>query len=267
MHAMLNIAIRAARNAGKVVTQAYAQLDKIETTTKGANDYVTNVDKAAEKTIIDTLRNAFPDHSIIAEESGVSTGKDDEYQWVIDPLDGTTNFIKGIPHFSISIALRVRGKTEHGVVYDPLRNELFAASRGKGAQLNGYRLRVNKAKDLENTLIATGFPFKRKHYIESYLPMFAAIFAECSDIRRTGSAALDLAYVAAGRHDGFFELNLKPWDIAAGELIAREAGAIVTDFVGNTEFYQSGNVVCASPKVLKHMLACIRPHLTDAIKA
>ncbi|WP_220718424.1 inositol-1-monophosphatase [Agarivorans litoreus] len=267
MHAMLNIAIRAARNAGKVVTQAYEQLDKVEATTKGTNDYVTNVDKAAEKSIIDTIKNAFPDHSFIAEESGLTKGTDDEYQWVIDPLDGTTNFIKGIPHFAISIALRVRGKTEHGVVYDPLRNELFAASRGKGAQLNGYRLRVTKAKDLEGTLIGTGFPFKRKHYMDSYLAMFGAIFAECGDMRRAGSAALDLAYVAAGRLDGFFELNLKPWDIAAGELIAREAGAIVTDFSGNTDFYQSGNVVCANPKVLKHMLSTIRPHLTDAIKA
>ncbi|WP_427976941.1 inositol-1-monophosphatase [Agarivorans sp.] len=267
MHAMLNIAIRAARNAGKIVTQAYAQLDKVETTTKGANDYVTNVDKAAEKSIIDTIHNAFPDHSIIAEESGLNQGKDDEYQWVVDPLDGTTNFIKGIPHFSISIALRIRGKTEHAVVYDPLRNELFAASRGKGAQLNGYRLRVSKAKDLDGTIIGTGFPFKRKHYMESYLGMFSAIFAECGDVRRAGSAALDLVYVAAGRLDGFFELNLKPWDIAAGELIAREAGAIVTDFSGNTEYYQSGNIVCANPKVLKSMLAKIRPHLNDALKS
>ncbi|MGY5452874.1 inositol-1-monophosphatase [Agarivorans sp. MS3-6] len=266
MHAMLNIAVRAARNAGKVVTQAYEQLDKVEATAKGANDYVTNVTSASEKSIIDTIRNAFPEHSFVSEKIGLSKGTDDEYQWVVNPLDGTTNFIKGIPHFAISIALRVRGKTEHAVVYDPLRNELFAASRGKSAQLDGYRLRVNKAKDLEGTLIASGFPYRRKHYTESYTAMFGAIFAECDDIRSSGSPALDIAYVAAGRYDGFFRLNLKPWEIAAGELLVREAGAIVTDVAGNTDFYQSGNVVCANPKVLKHMLSTIRPHLTDAIK-
>ncbi|WP_026958914.1 inositol-1-monophosphatase [Aliagarivorans taiwanensis] len=266
MHPMLNIAVRAARNAGKVITRAYEQLDKVETMAKSANDYVTNVDKAAEQAIIETILKSYPDHSIIAEESGMVEGKDNDYQWIIDPLDGTTNFIKGIPHFAISVALRVKGRTEHGVVYDPLRNELFSASRGQGAQLNDYRLRTSAAKELDGALLATGFPFKRKHYMESYLAMFAALFNQCGDMRRAGSAALDLAYVAAGRHDGFWEMGLKPWDLAAGELIAREAGAIVTDFAGGSDVYRAGDIVCGNPKVVKGMLSVMRPHLPDSMK-
>lgn len=266
MHPMLNIGVRAARNAGKLIAKAYEQLDTVETETKSANDYVTNVDKAAERVIIDTIRKSYPEHSIIAEESGISTGKEDDYQWIIDPLDGTTNFIKGIPHFAVSIALRVKGKTEHGVVYDPLRNELFAASRGQGAQLNGYRVRVGGLRDLNTAVLATGFPFKQKFHLESYMNIFGALFSECGDMRRAGSAALDLAYLAAGRHDGYFELGLKPWDIAAGELIARESGAIVTDFSGGHTYMKSGNVVAANPKVLKCMLSTMQQHLADSMK-
>jgi myo-inositol-1(or 4)-monophosphatase len=266
MHPMLNIGVRAARNAGKLIAKAYEQLDTIETQTKSANDYVTNVDKAAEKVIIDTIRKSYPEHSVIAEESGISTGQQDDYQWIIDPLDGTTNFIKGIPHFCVSIALRVKGKTEHGVIYDPLRNELFSASRGQGAQLNGYRVRVGGLRDLNGAILATGFPFKQKHQTETFMNIFGALFAECGDVRRAGSAALDLAYVAAGRHDGYFELGLKPWDIAAGDLIAREAGAIVTDFAGGHNFMKSGNTVAANPKVLKQMLSTMKPHLSESLK-
>ncbi|MFM2484998.1 inositol-1-monophosphatase [Celerinatantimonas yamalensis] len=266
MHPMLNIGIRAARNAGNIIIKAYENLDKVETQSKGANDYVTNVDKAAERAIIDTIQKSYPEHGIIAEESGITDGQNNDYQWVIDPLDGTTNFIKGIPHFAVSVALRVKGKTEHGVVYDPLRNELFTASRGQGAQLNGYRLRVNKLHDLDSAIIATGLPFKQKHLSENYFGMLNAIFSECGDIRRAGSAALDLVYVAAGRHDGYFELGLKPWDLAAGELIAREAGALVTDVAGGYNFFKTGNIVVANSHVLKVMLSKLRPHLTDSMK-
>lgn len=266
MHPMLNIGIRAARNAGNIIAKAYENLDKVETYSKGANDYVTNVDKAAEKAIIDTIQKSYPEHGIIAEESGITDGQNNDYQWVIDPLDGTTNFIKGIPHFAVSVALRIKGKIEHGVIYDPLRNELFTASRGCGAQLNGYRLRVSKLRDLDDAIIGTGFPFKQKHLTETYLNMFQSIFVECGDLRRAGSAALDLAYVAAARQDGFFELGLKPWDIAAGELIAREAGALVTDIAGNYNFMKTGNIVVANPKLIKLMLGLFHEHIIDSMK-
>ncbi|CAG8998467.1 MAG: Inositol-1-monophosphatase [Candidatus Celerinatantimonas neptuna] len=266
MHPMLNIGIRAARNAGNIIAKAYENLDKVEIYSKGANDYVTNVDNAAEAAIIDTIQKSYPEHGIIAEESGITDGQNNDYQWVIDPLDGTTNFIKGIPHFAVSVALRIKGKTEHGVIYDPLRNELFTASRGGGAQLNGYRLRVSKLRDLNGAIIGTGFPFKQKHLTETYLKMFQSIFNECSDLRRAGSAALDLAYVAAARQDAFFELGLKPWDMAAGELIAREAGALVTDVAGNYNFMKSGNIVVANPKIIKLILGHFHEHLIDSMK-
>ncbi|MFM2478407.1 inositol-1-monophosphatase [Celerinatantimonas sp. MCCC 1A17872] len=266
MHPMLNIGIRAARNAGKIIAQAYENLDQVETQSKGANDYVTNVDQAAERAIIETIQKSYPEHGIVAEESGITQGENSDFQWIIDPLDGTTNFIKGIPHFAVSVALQVKGKTEHAIIYDPLLNELFTASRGQGAQLNGYRLRVNKLRDLDGAIIATGLPFKQKHLTETYFAMLNAVFEDCGDIRRAGSAALDLAYVAAGRLDGYFELGLKPWDLAAGELIAREAGALVTDVAGGYNFYKTGNIVCANPKVLKEMLSKLRPHLSDSMK-
>ncbi|RJG47601.1 inositol-1-monophosphatase [Motilimonas pumila] len=266
MHPMLNIAVRAARNAGDLIAKAYEQFDNVEVEQKGLNDFVTNLDKEAEQAIIYTIRKSYPDHSIIAEESGELEGADTDHQWVIDPLDGTTNFIKGIPHFAVSIALLVKGKIEQAVVYDPIRNELFTASRGAGAQLNGYRLRASNNKDINGAILATGFPFKQKHNLETYLSIFASLFADAGDMRRAGSAALDLAYVAAGRADGYFELGLKPWDFAAGELIAKEAGAIVTDFAGNHNYVKTGNLVAGNPKVVKTMLAKIRPHLTDAIR-
>ncbi|MFM2482563.1 inositol-1-monophosphatase [Celerinatantimonas sp. YJH-8] len=266
MHPMLNIGVRAARNAGNIIAKAYENFDKVEVQSKGLNDYVTSVDKAAEQAIIDTIQKSYPEHGIIAEESGIIEGQENDCQWVIDPLDGTTNFIKGIPHFAVSVALRVKGKTEHGVIYDPLRNELFTASRGNGAQLNGYRLRVSNSRDLTDTVIGTGFPFKQKHLTETYLAMFGAIFAECGDLRRAGSAALDLAYVAAGRQDGFFELGLKPWDIAAGELIAREAGALVSDVAGGYNYMKTGNIVVTNAKMMKIMLGLLREHLTDSMK-
>jgi len=265
MHPMLNIAVRAARTAGNVIVRAFEQADKVEIESKGTNDFVTNVDLAAEQAIVETIRKSYPDHSIIGEETGISDGKDDDYQWIIDPLDGTTNFVKGIPHFAVSIALKVKGKLDQAVIYDPIRGELFTASRGKGAQLNGFRIRVKQNKELTGAILATGFPFKHKQHMNAYMNMFQTLFTKTSDMRRAGSAALDLAYVAAGRVDGFFEIGLKPWDTAAGELLVIEAGGLVTDFTGGHNHTKSGNIVATSSRLLKEMLKDIRPHLGDAL--
>ena len=262
---MLNIAVRAARSAGNVIVRSFEQQDKIEIESKGTNDFVTNVDINAEQVIVEAILKAYPNHCIVGEETGVVNGSDTDFQWVIDPLDGTTNFVKGIPHFAVSIALKVKGKLDQAVVYDPIRGELFTASRGKGAQLNGFRIRVKQAKELNGSILATGFPFKQKQHINAYLKMFQALFGKTADMRRAGSAALDLAYVAAGRVDGYFEMGLKPWDTAAGELLIIEAGGLVTDFVGGHNHPQSGNIVAGSTKILKEILKDIRPHLGDAL--
>ncbi|MEL0658903.1 MULTISPECIES: inositol-1-monophosphatase [Psychromonas] len=260
MHPMLNIAIRAARNAGKVIVKGYENLESVEVEEKSLNDYVSSVDKEAELAIIGTLRKSYPDHSIVAEESGIDNGADTDHQWIIDPLDGTTNFIHGIPHFAVSIALKIKGRTEVGVVFDPIRNELFSAVRGQSAQINGYRTRTSTVPKLAGTLLATGFPFKQKYNLETYLNIFQDFFTDVADMRRSGSAALDLAYVAAGRMDGFWEFGLKPWDIAAGELLLKESGAMMTDFNGGNDYFKSGDVVAANPKLLKEMLTVIRKH-------
>ncbi|WP_462157293.1 inositol-1-monophosphatase [Pseudoalteromonas sp. GB56] len=265
MHPMLNIAIRAARNAGKVILRACEDLSKVEATQKGSNDFVTSVDKEAEAVIRETILKAYPNHSIVGEELGQHNGSDADYQWVIDPLDGTTNFIKDIPHFAVSIALKVKGRIEQAVVYDPIRGELFTASRGQGAQLNSKRIRVSNAKDLSGTVLATGFPFKQKHHMDAYLEAFKALFVHTADIRRAGSAALDMAYVAAGRVDGFFEIGLKPWDTAAGQLLVKEAGGLVMDFAGGANFEKSGNIVCGSPKLAQALVKEIRPVLTESL--
>ena len=265
MHPMLNIAVRAARNAGKVIIRSYEQLDKVEVEAKGTNDFVTSTDTAAEQAIIETIRNSYPEHTIIGEESGVLTGSDDDCQWIIDPLDGTTNFIKGIPHFAVSIAIKVKGKLDQAVVFDPIRGEIFTASRGKGAQLNGTRIRVKSHKDLSATILATGFPFKHKQHTDAYMAMFSSLFLKTSDLRRAGSAALDLAYVASGRVDGFFEIGLKPWDTSAGELLVIEAGGLVTDFTGGHNHAKSGNIVASSSRLQKEILKTIRPHLGEAL--
>ncbi|PLR58490.1 inositol-1-monophosphatase [Vibrio parahaemolyticus] len=265
MHPMLNIAIRAARKAGNHIAKSLENTDKVESTFKGTNDFVTNVDKEAEYIIIDTIKQSYPEHCIVAEEQGLIEGKDKDVQWIIDPLDGTTNFVKGYPHFAVSIAVRIKGKTEVACVYDPMQNELFTAQRGAGAQLNSARIRVTPLKDLQGTVLATGFPFKQKQHSESYIKIVGSLFTECADFRRSGSAALDLCYVAAGRVDGYFELGLKPWDMAAGELIAREAGAILTDFAGGTEYMKSGNIVASSARGVKSMLKHIRENGNSAI--
>lgn len=265
MHPMLNIAIRAARKAGNHITKSLETIDKIETTQKGLNDFVTNIDQEAEHIIVNTIKTSYPEHSIIAEEQGFIEGQDSDVQWIIDPLDGTNNFVKGFPHFCVSIAVRIKGRTEVACVYDPIRNELFTAQRGAGAQLNNARIRVNQLKDLQGTILATGFPFKQKQHAESYMKIMTSLFTECADFRRTGSAALDLCYLAANRVDGYFELGLKPWDMAAGELIAREAGAILTDFAGGTDYMKSGNIVGSSARGVKSILKHIRDNANQAI--
>ena len=263
---MLNIAVRAARSAGTVISRAFEQHDKIEIESKGDNAFVTSVDLKAEQAIIDTIKKSYPKHTIISEECGELKGEDDDYQWIIDPLDGTTNFIKGIPHFSVSIALKVKGKLDQAVIYDPIRGELFSASRGKGAQLNNQRIRTKQHKELAGTILAAGFPQKQKNQLDAYMNMFKDLFSQTADMRRTGSAALDLAYVAAGRVDGYFELGLKPWNTAAGELLVIEAGGLVTDLSGGHEHNVSGNIVAASGRLLKEIVKTIRPHLTATMK-
>lgn len=265
MHPMLNIAVRAARSAGNIIARNFEKHDAIDVHMKGSNDFVTNIDKDAEKVIIDTILKAYPDHSIIGEESGVITGKDTEFQWIIDPLDGTTNFVRGIPHFCVSIALKYQGKLDQAVVYDPMRGELFTASRGKGAQLNEYRLRVKGAKDLNGIMVGTGLPFKNKHQGEDFFKMVQSLYSTVSDVRCSGSAALDLCYVAAGRLDGYLELGLKPWDTAAGLLMLKEAGGMATDFVGGMNYDASGNLIAGNPKVVQSLVKAIRPNLTEAM--
>lgn len=266
MHPMLNIAVRAARKAGNVIAKHYEIPDSVEATQKGSNDFVTNVDREAERQIIEVIRKSYPQHTIISEESGELLDEDQDVQWVIDPLDSTTNYIKRLPHFCVSIAVRIKGRTEVAVVYDPMRNELFSAVRGQGAQLNGYRLRGCSARDLDGTILATGFPFKLKQHATPYINIVGKLFTQCADFRRTGSAALELAYVAAGRVDGYFEIGLKPWDFAAGELLVREAGSLVTDFSGGHGYMLSGNIVAGNPRVVKAMLANMRDELSEALK-
>ncbi len=266
MHPMLTIAVRAARAAGKTIMRAYHELDQIEVSTKGLNDFVTNVDKEAEAAITYQIRKSYPDHTIVGEEDGENRGENKDYMWIVDPLDGTTNFVRGIPHFSVSIALQYKGKTEVAVIYDPVREELFSAIRGQGAKLNDYRIRVSNVNDLTGTILATAFPFKARQHTETFMNIASEVFNQCADIRRGGSAALDLAYVAAGRMDGYFEIGLKPWDIAAGDLICREAGGTVTDFTGNHNYMTSGNIVAGSPKVTTNLVKIMRPLLNESLK-
>jgi len=265
MHPMLNIAIRAARQAGTIISRSVDYLDTIAVKAKAQNDFVTEIDLKAEREIIDVIRKAYPNHGFLAEESGVQPG--DEYIWIIDPLDGTTNFINGFPHFAVSIALQHKGKLDQAVIYDPIRNELFTASRGSGAQLNNRRIRVSNKKDLVGALLGTGFPFKQQQNLDVYLETFKALFPETSGIRRAGAASLDLAYVAAGRLDGFWELGLSKWDMAAGILLIQEAGGLLSEFDGADGYFESGNIVCANPKVFKAMLQKIHPHVNQIKKA
>ncbi len=256
MHPFQNIAVRAARKAGQYLVREFEEYKSIRAERKGRNDFVSKADKKAEQMIIDVVREAYPNHAILAEESGHHAA-DSDVQWIIDPIDGTTNFVRKFPHFAISIAVKVKGRIEHGVIFDPVRDELFVASRGDGATLNDKRIRVADLRSLEDTLLATGFPFRDEAMIGTFMQSFEALMRQCSDVRRAGSAALDLAYVAAGRVDGFWEYGLSQWDIAAGQLIVREAGGIVSDIDGTDKHLQTGNVLAANPRVYKEMLATI----------
>ncbi|MBU2979170.1 inositol-1-monophosphatase [Alteromonas sp. C1M14] len=254
MHPMLNIAVRAARVAGQIIVRGFENRSDLTKEIKGVNDYVTLIDKEAEQAIINKIQQSYPDHCFLGEESGETHGTETEFQWIIDPLDGTTNFIKGIPHFAVSIALLHKGRLDQAVVFDPIRSEIFTASRGQGAQVNGYRIRTTKPKDLSETVLATALPFKEKAQFGEFALSLNKIFRECGDIRRGGSAALDMAYVAAGRMDGYWERGIKAWDIAAGELLVREAGGLVTDFVGNNDPMYKGEIVAGSPKVVQNLV-------------
>jgi myo-inositol-1(or 4)-monophosphatase len=257
MHPMLNIAVRAARRAGSIINRAALDGGGLEVRSKRMNDFVTKVDHAAEEAIIDTVRKAYPDHAVLAEESGASAGQA-EYQWIIDPLDGTTNFIHGFPQYCVSIAIRHRDALAHGVIYDPLKNELFTASKGRGAFLNDRRIRVSKCLRLSDALVGTGFPFREIGQIERYTQQLKQLMQKSSGVRRAGAAALDLAYVASGRLDAFWELGLSAWDMAAGALMIQEAGGLVGDLRGEAGYLELGEIACATPKVFPALLEALR---------
>jgi myo-inositol-1(or 4)-monophosphatase len=264
MNPMLTIAIKAARNAGDIIQRASENINQLTIDFKTKNDYVTEVDRAAEQEIITIIRTSFPEHGFLAEESG--TLKGNEYVWIIDPLDGTTNFLHGFPVYAISIALQHKNRLVLGLVYDPLRDELFTAERGGGAMLNNRKIRVTQPNSLKGTLLGTGFPFKSKQNLAAYLNMFSALVGDTAGIRRAGAAALDLAYVASGRLDGFWEIGLQPWDMAAGVLLIQEAGGVSTDFSFKEGYLTSGNLITGSPKIHQLMYKAIQPHVTDNLK-
>lgn len=261
MHALLNVAVMAARRAGSTLIRKMNSLEKLEVEMKGHNDYVSAADHAAEKAVIDCILKHYPDHAIHAEESGVQ-GESDTV-WIIDPLDGTTNYLHGFPVFAVSIGVQVNGRMEHGVVYDPLRQELFTASRGQGALLDGRRIRVSGRKHVESALVGTGFPFRKTdNDMQPYLDMLGKVVRNTSGVRRPGAAALDLCYVAAGRLDAFWELGLAPWDMAAGSLIVREAGGIVSGLDGSENFMKTGNILCGTPKIYAGLAKLCAPEIS-----
>jgi myo-inositol-1(or 4)-monophosphatase len=262
---LLNIAVRAARRAGEIIVRSLNRLESLTITSKGRNDFVTEVDRVAEQEIIATIRRHHPHHAFLAEESGRSG--ESETLWIIDPLDGTTNFLHGFPVFAVSIACQIKGRLEHAVVYDPMRGELFTASRGAGAHVDNHRMRVSKARTLEGALIATGFPYRANtRYLDAYLGMLRAVALEVAGVRRPGSAALDLAYVAAGRVDAFWEIGLSPWDTAAGTLLIQEAGGRIGTLTG-AEYVQQGHIVAGTPKVYTALLELLAPHVPDELRA
>lgn len=258
MHPMLNIAVRAARAAGNVIIRHIDRVHDLQISEKSKNDFVSEVDRQAESVIIDTIAKAYPAHAILAEESGKSG--DNEYTWIIDPLDGTTNFLHGFPQYAVSIAIQHKDVLTQGVIYDPLRQELFTASRGEGAYLDNKRIRVSKRNSLEGALLGTGFPFRASANIEQYLETLKLIFPATAGVRRAGAATLDLAYVACGRLDGFWEFGLKPWDIAAGALLIEEAGGMVSDLNNGKEYLQTGNILCGSPIIHEELIKLLKLH-------
>jgi myo-inositol-1(or 4)-monophosphatase len=265
MNPMLTIAVRAAREAGRIITRNFNRIDRLTISDKGNNDFVSEVDRNAEAVIINLLREKYPNHAILAEESG-SQGADD-YLWIIDPLDGTTNFLHGFPQFAVSIALKIKGRLEVGVVYNPVNEEMYTACRGEGALLNDKKIRVSGRKGLNGALLGTGLPYRDFRFTENYMGMLKALIKDSAGVRRPGSAALDFAYVAAGRMDGFWELGLREWDFAAGALLVREAGGLVTDIGGGERYFETGNVIAGNIKVHNAMLKCILPHLDDKLTA
>jgi len=257
MHPILNIAVRAARKAGSVINRASLDGGGLKVRSKRVNDFVTQVDQAAEQAIIDVVKKAYPDHGFLAEESGAS-GEKAEHVWIIDPLDGTTNFIHGFPQYCVSIGVQHRGAMAHAVVYDPNRNELFTASKGRGAFLNDRRIRVSAQSKLMDALVGTGFPFKELTRLDLYTRQLQAMMKGSSGVRRAGAAALDLAYVACGRLDAFWELGLAPWDMAAGSLLVQEAGGLVGDLKGEQSYMETGDIACATPKIFPALLDALR---------
>jgi myo-inositol-1(or 4)-monophosphatase len=261
---MLTTAIKAARRAGVIITRGARDLDLLTVTAKGPKDFVTEVDRAAEAAIVETLHATYPDHAILAEE-GTSSGAnpDADNVWIIDPLDGTTNFLHGFPQYCVSIALEHKGVVTQGVIYDPVRNDLFTATRGRGAFLNDRRIRVSRRAHLRDCLIGTGFPFRDGSHLDTYLRMMKAMVQQAAGLRRPGAAALDLAYVAAGFYDGFFEIGLNPWDVAAGSLLVLEAGGLIGDLAGEGDYLRGGQVIAATPKVFAQMVQALAPFRQD----
>ncbi len=262
LHPMLNVAIKAARTAGTIINRAALDIESVRVSAKQTNDFVTEVDVAAENAIIDTLLSAYPDHGIWAEESGQRPGKfgGADHIWIIDPLDGTTNFIHGLPVYCVSIALMVKGKLDQAVIYDPSRNDLFYASKGRGAYLNERRIRVAKRTQPGECLVSTGFPFRANDAVNNYLQILGEVMPRCAGVRRPGSAALDLAYVAAGYTDAFFEMGLSPWDCAAGGLLVTEAGGLVGNFSGDSDFLEQKECLAGNPRIYGQMVSLIGKH-------
>ncbi len=260
MHPLVNIAVTAARRAGSIIVRNLGRVDASDISRKGFNDFVSEVDRQAEGAIIEIIRKAYPNDAILAEESGAH-GHHDRV-WIVDPLDGTTNFLHGFPVFSVSIAVKYKGRLEHGVVYDPLRQEIFSASLGGGAQLNDRRIRVSRCRSLNNALLGTGFPYRELQHLDAYIDIFRDLLTKTAGIRRAGSAAIDLAYVASARLDGFWEYGLKPWDLAAGALLITEAGGIVSDCADEGDFLSSGNIIAGSPRIADALAQIIRAHET-----
>jgi myo-inositol-1(or 4)-monophosphatase len=261
IHPMLNVAIKAARAAGVIINRAALDVESVRVSQKMANDFVTEVDQASENIIIDTLLTAYPDHGILAEESGQTRGNpQSEHVWIIDPLDGTTNFIHGFPFYCISIALQSKGRIEQAVVYDPTRNDLFTSTRGRGAFMNDRRLRVSKRIRLQECLISTGFPFRPDDDYAAYLKLMSEVMKRTAGLRRPGAAALDLAYVAAGFSDGFFETGLHPWDMAAGSLLITEAGGLVGNFTGDADYLHQRECMAANPKIYAQLVTLLNKY-------
>jgi myo-inositol-1(or 4)-monophosphatase len=264
MHPMLTTAVKAARRAGNIINRGARDLDLLTVTAKGPKDFVSEIDHAAEAAIVETLLSAYPDHAVLAEE-GTRKGANPnaDYVWIIDPLDGTTNFLHGFPQYCVSIALAHRDVIQQGVIYDPVRNDLFTATRGRGAFLNDRRMRVSRRTHLRDCLVGTGFPFRDGSYLDTYLQMMKTMITHTAGLRRPGAAALDLAYVAAGFYDGFWEVGLNPWDVAAGSLLVLEAGGLIGDLAGNENYLHGGQVIAANPKVFAQIVATLAPFRED----